>query len=783
MLSNLPPRNRKIAISCCAPAIFAGLTLAIFHSVLFQTGHLLPSSPSDDLITQFLPWREFGFEQIRRGVFPLWNPYIFGGTPYFAGFQSALLYPPNWLHLLLPLTVAIDWIIALQVFWAGYFTYLWCRGRHASTGGSILAGLMFMFSGPYFLHVYAGHLANLSVMIWTPLLLLAIDKLNETGSLHHCLLGAFAVTMQILGGHPQYLYYTGIATLCYTGTLAIRSPRRLALCGGYVVIFAGASLIGAVQLLTGVQAAGESVRSAAADYNFASMFALAPENILTFLTPGLFGGLRISQNAADTVYYFGRNYLWEMSVFVSVTGLILGLYGMATTWRKTYASIVMILITLALALGRHLPLYRFLYNYLPEYGHFRSVSKFIFLLALFVCALAAAGFDELVERRKSIGRLALLCALGAIALALTALAIAPSNTQGGSGPWSSMLGFIARSHEIYTPTGQYSDFPFIRSTQQIAADSIGWSSATLAAISVVTLATRYKPWAAYGLIILAAIELFGFARQNLTTSLPNVNYPQQWLDAIRSVGDDRVVNAPLPDGEETKYLDACMTVPVRNLWGYDPGVLKRYAQTIAASQNINPDLANQYLPIGKGTLGFFQMLRCRLALIWPPSGPGVLRIASPLPIAQIVPNWVVRPNRDDALQLINAKDFNPRRTVVLEVSPGIMPTAGAPQGQAQVIATSINWLEIRTTIPVPEMLLITDNYSTGWRIRPLETSSQSTYQILPANHTLMGIPLQAGFHHLRIEYLPAAFIAGKWISIFAVLGYGTILFGWLIRRR
>src|SRR5437773_8789768 len=140
------------------PAItFAALTFAMFAEVLFDTHNVL-GWKNTDLMLQFLPWREFGFSHLRHGHLPLWNPHIFGGAPYFAGFQSALLYPPNWLHLFLPLGVAINWIIALHALLAGYLMSIWCRARGLGTGAQILAGVMYMFSEPYFLHIYAGHL-------------------------------------------------------------------------------------------------------------------------------------------------------------------------------------------------------------------------------------------------------------------------------------------------------------------------------------------------------------------------------------------------------------------------------------------------------------------------------------------------------------------------------------------------------------------------------------------------------------------------------------------------
>src|SRR4029077_1693349 len=147
----LLPRRRFPWPGLLAPVVFAILTLLLFNDALYDTTKVL-AHKNTDLALQFLPWRKFGFDQLRLGHLPLWNPHIYGGAPYFAGFQSALLYPPNWLHLFLPLGTAINCVIALHVFLAGYFMYLWARSR-ASVGGSILAGILFMFSGPFFLHV------------------------------------------------------------------------------------------------------------------------------------------------------------------------------------------------------------------------------------------------------------------------------------------------------------------------------------------------------------------------------------------------------------------------------------------------------------------------------------------------------------------------------------------------------------------------------------------------------------------------------------------------------
>src|ERR1700751_5704475 len=92
------------------------LTLLMFADVLFGSGERILSNAQGDLASQFVHWRKFGFGELSRGNLVLWNPQIFSGATFFGGFQSALLYPPNWIFLVLPLGVAINWSIALHVF-------------------------------------------------------------------------------------------------------------------------------------------------------------------------------------------------------------------------------------------------------------------------------------------------------------------------------------------------------------------------------------------------------------------------------------------------------------------------------------------------------------------------------------------------------------------------------------------------------------------------------------------------------------------------------------------
>jgi len=80
-------------------------------------------------------------------------------------------------------------------------------------------------------------------------------------------------------------------------------------------------------------------------------------------------------------------------------------------------------------------------------------------------------------------------------------------------------------------------------------------------------------------------------------------------------------------------------------------------------------------------------------------------------------------------------------------------------------------------------LLVTDNYSKGWRITPLDNAGQQSYEIMPANYTLMAIPLKKGEHKLRLEYSPFGYRIGKQITAFALLFYIFVLIYFLKVRK
>jgi len=170
------------------------------------------------------------------------------------------------------------------------------------------------------------------------------------------------------------------------------------------------------------------------------------------------------------------------------------------------------------------------------------------------------------------------------------------------------------------------------------------------------------------------------------------------------------------------------------------------------------------------------MLRCRYFFIPQHGRNVVMESKDVMNRIHLISKWQIISNRDEIFREMEKPTFDPRQTVMLETSPGIESVQGEAMGECRIEKSSTDYLIIKGILEQPAILLVTDSYSKGWRVKPLSGSSQQKYQVRPANYMLMAIPLSAGEHHFRLEYKPKAFIVGKWISLTALIVYIIFIF-------
>lgn len=556
----------------------------------------IASSRNADMYARTLPLRSFVTSELKSGNFPLWNPRIFAGVPNHGGLEAGLLYPPHWLVLPLSLPLAMNALMALHVFLAGLFAYLWFR-RKRSEEAAVLGAGAFMLGGALVPHAFAGHLPLLSALAWTPAVLGSLEGWWTTGNRRWLMAAAVASAMQVLAGHPQAALYTAVAAAVFG--VCLHPGNKQGLLVGLAAVFGGALLLSVAQWGPGLEAALESVRARGAGAA-AFEFSLPPENLLTLLAPNLFGtGLETP--------YVGRGYLWEMTLYSGVGALLLAACAAAEAHGRRLLLAAGIL--LVLALGGHTPVYPALCALFPPLYWFRGPCKFDAAALLLLCAAAAAGLDSLQRRPRNAGRAALGAGFLAGALALCALAL-----RGGGAPWAALLRLIAASRESYLPAAFYADPLFAAASARQAASAL-WPGALAAAAAagLLWLLWRGRRAAALGLAALALVEGLAFSRVWI---VEGPREPQHPPETLRAAAGRRAVGA-----WET-YPNAGLYWGYDEVWGYDQLVSRRYAELMAEIQGQNPREASMYLTVRPSTHPVMALLQKSRGLAFEGKGGG-----------------------------------------------------------------------------------------------------------------------------------------------------------------
>jgi hypothetical protein len=711
--------------------------LALFWKFLSPWTHEVLSLPSGDLAGQFVWWRQFGFEELKRGHLALWNPHLYCGEPFFGGFQSALLYPPNWLFMVLPLPFALNFSIVLHVFLAGWFTYLWASNRDCRPASALLGAFLFMWGGAYFLHIVAGHLPNLCSMAWIPLVFLAVDLWRDKGDSKGILLGMFALAMQIFSGHIQYVYYTTIVIGFYALLGRPVAKTRLSSLGGLVGMYLGAFALSAAQVLAGWSASWESARAQHMSLDYVDIADITMERLWCLFMPNFFGGW---QN------YWGGGMYWEGDVFISVTAFALALLALRVSRHPQKIFFAGMAIFLALlAIGKRGPFFVLFYKYFPLFANFRGIGKFNILITFCLAALALLGMEELFRNPAALKTL-----------------------RKGAGWGAGIFLAVAAAFRLTPPDARvFGKFGGHAGQMELSLLECGL---ILGLLSLLSWAAQKRPSFRYGFLALAVMELFLFARANL----PSFDFKalDAKADQVRETyekdkGDYRVL---VEQGNLT------LGTPGLDIWGDDPAVPARYANFASATQQFNFYSDMPRFPFFRTLPPCLGLLRLRY--VFRNGEGGFIREKSGFeeaPRAFLADRFEVL-EKDSILSRVLQADFEPLKEVLLESNPGIPSLSAKPQGHLSIQDISTDKADVRADLSQPALLVLTDNYSKGWKASPASIGEKQQYAVLPANGFQMAIPLSAGPHHFYLEYRPTAYVAGKWLSIFSWSAFFVFIF-------
>ena len=377
--------------------------LLFFRKILFAPAHW---TVPWDFRFYHMPLASFIEASLRRGQFPLWDPYTYCGVPFFANINAQLFYPPTWVAILASLAIGGDhltYLMELQlvahVVAGGCFTYLLLRALGASRIPALIGASVFEL-GPCFAS-QTQHLGAMNGAAWIPLACLSVVRLGQDRGRRWIAVLAASLGLSILAGFPS----TAAAAFITSFTLAILlSKSRLVLLAEY----AGAAVLGIglslVQLLPTMQATSLSVSKFRGDFR-GHGWGMPLESLVSLVWPNYY-------HLFDLDHYRLQWNPTFLYLYCGITALVLAITALALRKKYTGMFAVVTLVCLFVMLGDHTPPGRW---FLPAFLDLSRDSVYVeFLLAGFtlgIAVLAGLGADALAGNRRAWGLavLAVLC--------------------------------------------------------------------------------------------------------------------------------------------------------------------------------------------------------------------------------------------------------------------------------------------------------------------------------------------------------------------------------------
>ena len=718
--------------------LLALLIIAMFPQVIFGTQTFVARDFG------FFAWPLAHFQQecFWRGELPFWNPYNNCGIPFLAQWNTMPLYPPSLLYLTLPLQWSLGFFSLAHLWWAGLGMYFLARHWTGNNFAAAFAGILFAFNGfTLNLIMWPSHIATFS---WLPWVIFAIEAACRDGG-RKIILAALVGALQMLAGGPETILLTWLiaTTLAAQDWIGQQPPRR-ALLWRLPAIVALVFALSAVQLLPFLDLVAHAQRATGYTDLRWSMPGLGLAN---FLVPMAFG------STATEGIFFQHGQYWTSSYYLGLGTLwlaLLSLLGLRT--RRVWLLAAVGAAGLLCALGVNTPFYPLLRKLVPQLSFITYPIKFVAVIVFTAPLLAAFALANLEKFRKQLFPTGiLLLALLTGVLVWTQLAPLP-----GDDTHAALLNGFSRAAILLLTGGTL--FWLVRKN----------NSPELRFAPVVLLLLAW------------ADTITHEPSQNPTTS-PNV-YAQ---NLVRT----KLAMQPQPEfGGARAMLSPAAALELTRFALHDP------ANNFLAKRVGYCADANLLDAVPKVD-GFFSLTPREfdrlLTFIYSTTNADFSGLKNFMGVAHITApgeslKWQTRPDflplvtagqrpvyLDDtnALYALAATNFDGAKIVLL--SPEDKSSVNTT---SDVTATVLNshftdrTVEAQVDATAPTVVVIAQTFYHNWRA----TVDGHTVPLLRANVSFQAVPVPAGQHRIRLEYVDTAFLWGAQISL-AALGLSCVM--------
>jgi hypothetical protein len=754
--------------------VICTISVIFFRDILLG-GHRLFGS---DFAAFYLGMKEFLYNEwhLHHSI-PFWNPYIFGGIPFWAHFESTIFYPLDLLFWILSPEKAFGYTVFLHLVLICFSMYLLARTLGIGSSGSFLAAVVYGFSGLVMATLYDGQMYRLQAFAWIPLVICFLHlSITRKRWFLYAMWSGVVWGLQLLAGAPQDAFYTFIAAglflAFHMNSPAEGSPSNLRVVATLGTLFVIGLGIAAHQLFPAFEFIRESVRGAFDRYEFITDGSYPLQGFITFFLPHFFG----NYTKGD---FWVSGVPWSIPLYNLYVGVlpILLLFFLARRdskrTRLLIFTLTLALVALVLAFGAHTPVYR-LVAVFPGFDNIRAPAKIIVLWAFAMALLAGRGFDDLFTHsvRSLKRRMVIISCITLILLFLDSLFYFNK---------ASMMKFFS---------------PFILPeaipTKLIAAGKSILSEFHRFTLFVVIIVLLLGLW--YGkrirtsflMILLLGITVLDLAYVNRGAVRYNdsiYRWPataKKGLD--RAIGKDkeifRVGSFEFGMGPNIEMLLGYQTVG-----GYTPLFLERYYEYINQySEHTLPEAWVSWFYGRHEKAVFMDLLNVKYEIDY--AHRTVTLRNTYLPRAILVPHAMIV-EKKDVLNELGQTDFDPTKTVLLEkgdLPPHHLnsPVAAAQTRQPNVKIRTYrpDSIVLEIDSPWPGYLLLSEMFYPGWKA----FVDRKPISILRGDYLFRAIQVPQGKHEIRFVFAPLSIRLGIGLTLLTVLA--VLLYTcWILRKK